>query len=148
MKLQGIFILFAVALLLPDESLSAPQFGPRTEAEVAEKQSEAKSKKNTLAKSKSSYTYTGPKLDVVIPVFDPGLPADETKWEESGIWPELRRAESVRVAVKTRDAIKNLGDFGSVVVSPDTTASGDLYVIGKIVDSNGEDLKLQIEIFP
>ena len=147
MKLNGLFLFFAIGLLLPGEGLSAPQFGPRTETEVEEKQNKAKSKKNSEAKSKSSYNYTGPKLDVVIPVFDPGLPADETKWEESGIWPELRRAESVRVAVKTRDAIENLGDFGSVVVSPDTTASGDLYVIGKIVDSNGEDLKLQIEVF-
>jgi len=130
-------------LLLPYYGNSAPQFGPRTEAEVEAK----KTQKTTKSYSKPKYTYTGPKLDIVIPIFDPGLPADEKKWEESGIWPELRRAESVRVAIKIRESIKDLGIFGNVVVSPDGSASGDLYVMGKIVDSNGEDLRLSIEVF-
>ena len=67
--------------------------------------------------------------------------------EESGIWPELRRAESVRVATKIRDSIKGLGIFGEVIVSPDASASGDLYVMGTIVDSNGEDLRLSVEVY-
>ena len=138
-----LFHFFILALALPFGGHSAPQFGPRTEAEVEAKKSQSTSK----APSKPKYVYSGPLLDVVIPVFDPGLPSDESKWEESGIWPELRRAESVRVATKIRESIKGLGIFGEVIVSPDASASGDLYVMGKIVDSNGEDLRLSVEVY-
>ena len=34
-----------------------------------------------------------------------------------------------------------------MIVSPDASASGDLYVMGKIVDSNGEDLRLSVEVY-
>ena len=138
-----LFHFFILALALPFGGHSAPQFGPRTEAEVEAKKSQSTSK----TPSKPKYVYSGPLLDVVIPVFDPGLPSDESKWEESGIWPELRRAESVRVATKIRESIKELGIFGEVIVSPDASASGDLYVMGKIVDSNGEDLRLSVEVY-
>lgn len=88
-----------------------------------------------------------PKLDVVIPVFDPGLPEDETKYDEEGVWPELRRAEANRFAVKMKEALEATGAFGAVRVTPDKTATGDLYVIGRIAKSNGEEIEIDIEVF-
>ena len=35
---------------------------------------------------------TKKRLDVVIPVFDPGLSESAKNYEDDGIWPELRRA--------------------------------------------------------
>lgn len=87
------------------------------------------------------------KLDVIIPVFDPGLPEDETQYDEAGVWPELRRAEANRFAVKMKEALEATGAFGAVRVTPDRTATGDLYVIGRIVESNGEDVEIAIEVF-
>ena len=88
-----------------------------------------------------------PKLDVVIPVFDPGLPEDETKYDEEEVWPELRRAEANRFAVKMKEALEATGAFGAVRVTPDKTATGDLYVIGRIAKSNGEEVEIDIEVF-
>ena len=39
-----------------------------------------------------------PIIDVIIPVFDPGLPEDPSDYDDENIWPELRRAEANRFA--------------------------------------------------
>jgi hypothetical protein len=85
-----------------------------------------------------------PKLDVIIPVFDPGLPENAENYEEEGIWPELRRAEANRFAYKLKQALDNSNEFGAIRVTPDETASGDLYVLGKIEESDGEDVKFEL----
>ena len=87
-----------------------------------------------------------PPLRLAIPVLDPGLPENQAVWEERGIWPELRRAESVRCAERIADAIRNLGHFESVILAPDTSASADLYLLGEIAASNGEDLKIRYRL--
>jgi hypothetical protein len=87
-----------------------------------------------------------PKLDVIIPVFDPGLSENAENYEEEGIWPELRRAEANRFAYKLKQALDNTNAFGAVRVTPDKTASGDLYVLGKIEESNGEDVKFRLNV--
>ena len=84
-------------------------------------------------------------LDIVVSVFDPGLPDDESKIDE-GDWPELRRAESRYMAVQMRDALTFDGRFGAIRVTPDNSFSGDLYVDGEILSSNGEELKLRITV--
>jgi len=89
---------------------------------------------------------TGPKLDVIIPVFDPGLSENAENYEEEGIWPELRRAEANRFAYKLKQALDSSNAFGAVRVTPDKTASGDLYVLGKIEESNGEDVKFRLNV--
>jgi hypothetical protein len=88
----------------------------------------------------------GPKMDVVIPVFDPGLSENADKYEEEGIWPELRRAEANRFAYKLKQALDNSNAFGAVRVTPEKTASGDLYVLGKIDESNGKDVKIGLYV--
>ena len=46
-----------------------------------------------------------PKLDVIIPVFDPGLPQDPDDYEDENIWPEIRRAEANRFAYKLKEKL-------------------------------------------
>ena len=87
-----------------------------------------------------------PKLDVVIPVFDTGLSEAAENYEEEGIWPELRRAESNRFAFKLKQALDNTQKFGAVRVTPNKTASGDLYILGKILESNGEDVEFNLKV--
>jgi len=106
----------------------------------------------------SSYARTNPQqatspteqkqqLDIIVPVFDPGLPDDPADYKKDGIWPELRRAEAVRFAYKMRLALEKTGAFGAVRVMPDKTATGDLYVIGKINTSNGEKVDINIQTY-
>jgi hypothetical protein len=87
-----------------------------------------------------------PKLDVVIPVFNPGLSDTIENYEEEGIWPELRRAEANRFAYKLKEALDATNKFGAVRVTPDKTASGDLYVLGKIQESDGEIVKFDLNV--
>nr|VFJ69864.1 MAG: hypothetical protein BECKFW1821C_GA0114237_102023 [Candidatus Kentron sp. FW] len=88
----------------------------------------------------------GHKPDVVIPVFDPGLPEDTDDYEKKGIWPELRRAEANRFAYKLKDALEKTGLFGAVRVTPDRSATSDLYVLGTIDESNGEEVEIDLEV--
>jgi len=87
-----------------------------------------------------------PKLDVIIPVFDPGLPEDPSDYDDKNIWPELRRAEANRFAYKLKETLEATGQFGAIRVTPDKTATGDLYILGRIEASNGEEVALEIEV--
>lgn len=88
----------------------------------------------------------GIRLDVIIPVFDPGLSEKAENYEEEGIWPELRRAEANRFAYKLKLAMDSTNKFGAVRVTPDKTASGDLYILGKIKESNGLSVAIDIQV--
>ena len=85
-----------------------------------------------------------PKIEVLVPVFDPNLPKDSDTWKKKGIYPELRRAEANRFALKMKSALEDTQVFGAVRVVPNTTATGDLYIIGKIIKSNGENVEINI----
>jgi len=87
-----------------------------------------------------------PKLDIIVPVFDPGLSKEAENYKEEGVWPELRRAEANRFAYKMKRALEKTKAFGAVRVTPDTTASGDLYVIGKILASTGEEVDIGVKV--
>lgn len=89
---------------------------------------------------------SGTKLDVIIPVFDPGLSDLAVNYEEEGIWPELRRAEANRFAFKLKQALDETQRFGAVRVTPDKTASGDLYILGEILKSDGEDVEFNLTV--
>lgn len=89
---------------------------------------------------------TKPRLDVVVPVFDPGLSKKAEMYAEPGVWPELRRAEANRFAHKLKLALEETGAFGAVRVTPDATATGDLYVLGAIEESNGETVAIDLEV--
>ena len=83
-----------------------------------------------------------PKLDVIIPVFDPNIP-DKDKKE---VWPEVRRAEANRFALMMKQALERSNAFGAVRVTPDQSGFGELYVHGKILKANGEDIKLEVSV--
>ncbi len=87
-----------------------------------------------------------PKMDVIIPIFDPGLSDNEENYKEEGIWPELRRAEANRFAYQLKRALDDSGAFGAVRVTPDQTASGDLYVLGRIDQSDGEEVAFHLNV--
>ncbi len=85
-------------------------------------------------------------LEVAIPAFDPNLPENSDEWEKQGIWPELRRAESTHFAVRMKEALEATRQFGAVRVVPNQAATGDVYVLGTIKKSNGEDIGIHIKV--
>lgn len=87
-----------------------------------------------------------PELEVVIPVFSPGLSDKEANYEEEGVWPELRRAEANRFAYKLKTALDETGQFGAVRVTPNNTASGDVYILGEINESNGQEISFGMNV--
>ena len=86
------------------------------------------------------------KLEVIVPVFDPGLSKKAEDYKEEGVWPELRRAEANRFAHKLKRAIEDTNAFGAVRVTPDKTATGDIFLLGKIIESNGKNIEIQIKV--
>ena len=90
--------------------------------------------------------YQGIKLDVIIPVFSPGLSDKAADYEEEGIWPELRRAEANRFAYKLKTALDETGKFGAVRGAPNSTASGDLYTVGEIIESTGQEVEFRLNV--
>jgi len=107
----------------------------------------------TLRGGKKTYTYNSNiYLDVVVPIFNPGIPVlgngevDYDEVDEEGIWPQLRHAEATRFAIQTKKALEDIGSFGSVSVVPTQGASGDIYVLGSIDHSDSEIVKLTATI--
>ena len=90
--------------------------------------------------------YQGVRLDVIVPVFDPGLPDHPDDYEKEGVWPELRRAEANRFAISLKRALQDTNALGDVRVSPDTEATGDLYVLGAIEKSDGQDIRIAVRV--
>ena len=140
MRTKIYYIVITLILSLPFSFAVAVEFGPGAKKTVrAESKAEVKS---SLAD-----TYNGPKFDLVVPVLDPGIPDDSTKWEGLGIWPELRRAEAVFYAERIAAVLADTGVFNTVMVVPDTAVSADLYLLGEIEKSNGEDLEIQFNFY-
>lgn len=107
---------------------------------------EKKVKKKATSSTGSKITYAKvdhlPKLDVIIPVFDPNIP----KKDKDDVWPEVRRAEANRFAWMMKLALEKSQAFGAVRVTPDDSGFGELYVHGKILKANGEDIHLQVTV--
>ena len=87
-------------------------------------------------------------LDVGVHIFDPGVPPevedDPALMDKRRIYPEIRRAEARYQAMQLRDTLEDTGHWGTARVVPTTVNSFDLTVDGKIVESNGAYLKLEI----
>lgn len=89
----------------------------------------------------NDYTGQQRKLNVIIPAFNPGI--DEGNDE---VFEELRNFESRRFAVKLKLALENTNRLGAVRVTPNTSASGQIYIIGKIKESNGRKVKVKVKV--
>lgn len=88
------------------------------------------------------------RLDVVVHSFDPGIPdalaADEDALAKKRIYPDLRRAEARYFPVVLRNTLESSAQWGAVRVAPDSVQFVDLTVGGRIIESTGKRLVLEI----
>ena len=87
-------------------------------------------------------------LDVGIRVFDAGIPKEVEEnpdlADEKRVYPDIRRAEARYFPSRLRDTLAGTAQWGAVRVVPALVDSTDLIVTGKILESNGAELKLAI----
>ena len=84
-------------------------------------------------------------LDVGVRLFDPNIPADEKEQEKRGIYPDVRNAESRYMATLLRDTLEGTGQWGQVRVLPHDGSGMDVMVGGRILESTGRDLQLELQ---
>lgn len=84
-------------------------------------------------------------LDVGIRLFDPSIPEDEKELERQRIFPDVRKAEARFMPVLLRDTLESTGHWGQVRVLPSDSATSDVNIDGRIVESTGHALKLAIK---
>ena len=80
-------------------------------------------------------------LDVGVSVFDPGLDKSE---DEEFLYPEIRRAEARYMPYLLVEAIQSSASWGAVRVVPNEQQAMDLLVSATILESHGEELKLEV----
>ncbi len=85
-------------------------------------------------------------LDVGIQLFDPNVPDEWRDRERDGILPEVRRAEARFMPFLLKDTLESTGNWGAVRVVPRHTHAVDVTVDGKLLESNGETLRLEVEV--
>ena len=141
-----LYLLLSVTLLLSGcyattgSSLfggSATEVGPESSSRIM----------TTSGGQASSARAIQKELEIIVPVFDPNIPEDFDTRKKKGIWPELRRVESIDFALNMKEALEDTNQLGAVRVTPDQKVSGDLYVIGTIKESSGENVAINIKVF-
>lgn len=84
-------------------------------------------------------------LDVGITLFEPGLPpGDENALEDEGVYADIRHTEARYLPVQLMDTLQSTGLWGAVRVIPKDTRTVDLLVQGRIVESTGSEMVLEI----
>ncbi|HEU5138311.1 MAG TPA: hypothetical protein VFU13_24405 [Steroidobacteraceae bacterium] len=87
-------------------------------------------------------------LDVGIRVFDPGIPKnienDDEALAKKRIYPELRKAEARYMPTLLRSTLEETAQWGAVRVIPASADFVDVIVTGKVVDSNGGFMAVDI----
>ena len=89
-------------------------------------------------------------LDVGIVVFDPGVPMGELdeKTVESliadGVFINVRRAESIQMAVQLRRTLQSTGQWGGVWVTPQQSTAVDLGLTATIRQSDGYTVRVDV----
>jgi hypothetical protein len=85
-------------------------------------------------------------LDVGIQVFEAGVgEKDRERLAESGISPELRRSEARYLSFHLKKTLEGTGNWGAVRVVPGASEGLDVFVTGKIFESNGKRLDLDVD---
>jgi hypothetical protein len=84
-------------------------------------------------------------LDVGLPIFDPGIPADASTHSKLGIFPEIRKSEAKYMPVMLRQVLIESEHWGVVRVLPEALESSELLVTGTILHSDGQRLELHIQ---
>ena len=89
-------------------------------------------------------------LDVGIHLFDTGLPKEvEDHPEEAqkkGIYPDIRKAEARYIPNLLRTTLEGTGQWGAVRVVPASASVMDVMVEGRIVESSGYRLALEVTV--
>jgi len=89
-------------------------------------------------------------LDVAVRPFDAGVPAEIAKDEDAlakrRIYPDIRQAESRYFATTLRSTLESSGQWGAVRVVPENVEFVDVLVTGKILDSTGSNLALEVSV--
>jgi hypothetical protein len=85
-------------------------------------------------------------LDVGVRLFDPNVPGDEAEREKRRIFPEVRKAESRYVPVMIRDTLERTGQWGQVRVLPPDGTGMEVFVDGRILESDGRELRLAVVV--
>ena len=83
-------------------------------------------------------------LDVGIILFEQGELTDE-EVDEFGLTPQIRKAEARYISYHLSQTLQGVGAWGSVNVLPEASEIADVSVDGKIIQSTGEALELQIK---
>ena len=87
-------------------------------------------------------------LDVGIRVFDAGIPKnlenDDEALAKKRIYPDLRKAEARYMPTLLRATLEETAQWGAVRVIPSTADFVDVIVTGKVVDSNGGFMAVDI----
>jgi hypothetical protein len=84
-------------------------------------------------------------MDVGIMVFESAELTPE-KAEKEGTNADIRKAESHFIPYHLKNTLQQSGHWGAIQVVPAETNSVDLLVKGKIIESNGEILAVEIEV--
>ncbi len=113
---------------------SGPSVGPGLSRSIEQAELE---EKNILAAPSRN-------LDIVVPTFNASLA--DAKDGETPTWPELRRAEANLFAIELKNALERTEKFGAVRVTPDRTATAAIYVMGRIAESNGHHVEIDIAV--
>ena len=89
-------------------------------------------------------------LDVGIRVFDAGIPEgikdNEEALAKKRIYPELRGAEARYIPTLLRETLEGTAQWGAVRVIPNMAEFVDVIVTGRIVDSNGGYLAVDVSV--
>ncbi|MCC5604805.1 hypothetical protein [Nostoc favosum] len=89
-------------------------------------------------------------LDVGVRIFDPGLPKEiednPELAEKKGIYPDIRKAEARYMPNVLRTTLEGTGQWGAVRVVPATVDVMDVMVDGRIVESTGYALTLEVRV--
>ena len=89
-------------------------------------------------------TSDGTALNVTIPVFDPGVPADPSVFRELAVFPRIREIEAKLLPFLLREALAETDEWGAVRVTTKPAAAAELQLLGSIVRSDGDWLELRI----
>ena len=85
-------------------------------------------------------------LDVGVRLFDTNVPEDEKEREKRRIYPEVRKAESRYIPLLIRDTLEDTGQWGQVRVLPRDGTGMEVFVDGRIVESNGREIELDVVV--
>src|SRR5262245_45386641 len=85
-------------------------------------------------------------LDVGVRLFDDNVPKDEKRLEREHICPEVRRAEARYFPMQIRNTLEGTGHWGQVRVMPADAEALDVYISGRIIESTGQMLRLDVTV--